>query len=140
LSKIQGRRIARGYVERLYANITEEGLPMISTSWLKARSILLVEALLLGGSACLCRIRGGHCLQLAAGLGILFSLVFAVTLFFLRVEEGESGEERASELLRKQRHDFLNHLQVIYGLLQLSKMERALEYIDGMLKGREGLP
>jgi hypothetical protein len=107
---------------------------MFSTSWLKARSILLVEALLLGAGVYLCRLRGGHCLQLAAVLGILFSLVFAVTLFILRVEEGDG--EGASEILRKQRHDFLNHLQVIYGLLQLHKTERALEYIEGMLKGR----
>lgn len=33
------------------------------------------------------------------------------------------------EVVRIQRHDFLNHLQVISGLLQLNKADRAREYI-----------
>jgi hypothetical protein len=33
-------------------------------------------------------------------------------------------------LLKRQRHDFLNHLQVISALAQLNKPERILEYID----------
>lgn len=33
------------------------------------------------------------------------------------------------DVLRVQRHDFLNHLQVISGLIQLKKYERAGEYI-----------
>jgi hypothetical protein len=36
------------------------------------------------------------------------------------------------ELISEQRHDFLNHLQVISGLLQLNKGERAREYIRGV--------
>lgn len=52
------------------------------------------------------------------------------------------------EVLRVQRHDFMNHLQVISGLLQLKKYDRAAEYIkevaektaqDGML-GRLNCP
>lgn len=34
------------------------------------------------------------------------------------------------DILRLQRHDFMNHLQVISGLLQLKKPERAHEYIN----------
>lgn len=34
------------------------------------------------------------------------------------------------EIIQVQRHDFLNHLQVISGLLQLNKVERAREYIN----------
>lgn len=37
--------------------------------------------------------------------------------------------EEIMNLLRVQRHDFLNHLQVIMGLLQLNKPDRALAYI-----------
>ncbi len=33
-------------------------------------------------------------------------------------------------LLRKQRHDFINHVQVIYAYLQMNKQEKAEEYID----------
>ncbi len=36
--------------------------------------------------------------------------------------------------LRRQRHDFLNHLQVIYALVQLGKTQRALDYIDELAK------
>lgn len=34
------------------------------------------------------------------------------------------------EIVQVQRHDFLNHLQVISGLLQLNKVERVQEYIS----------
>lgn len=37
--------------------------------------------------------------------------------------------ERIMELISVQRHDFLNHLQVISGLLQLNRGEQAREYI-----------
>jgi len=38
--------------------------------------------------------------------------------------------EKFLEIVQVQRHDFLNHLQVISGLLQLNKVERALEYVS----------
>lgn len=34
------------------------------------------------------------------------------------------------KLLRIQRHDFLNHLQVIHALIQLGRGEKALQYIE----------
>lgn len=42
-----------------------------------------------------------------------------------------AGEDltRALELLRGQRHSFMNHLQVIQGWLQLDKSERAVQHI-----------
>ncbi|HEY8890364.1 MAG TPA: Spo0B domain-containing protein [Clostridium sp.] len=40
-------------------------------------------------------------------------------------------------LLRKQRHDFMNNLQVIYGYLQMKRPECALEYIDKLSKENE---
>ena len=35
-----------------------------------------------------------------------------------------------SKLLRIQRHDFLNHLQVIHAMIQLGRNEKALQYIE----------
>lgn len=32
--------------------------------------------------------------------------------------------------LSKQRHDFLNHLQVVYAYVQIGKADRALQYMD----------
>lgn len=36
----------------------------------------------------------------------------------------------ALHLLRRQRHSFLNHLQVISGWLQLNRPERAMQYLE----------
>ncbi|HWR41186.1 MAG TPA: Spo0B domain-containing protein [Patescibacteria group bacterium] len=40
------------------------------------------------------------------------------------------GDSEAIRLLRRQRHDFINHLQVVYTLLQLGRNEKALAYIQ----------
>lgn len=37
-------------------------------------------------------------------------------------------------LLRVQRHDFINHLQVIHAMLQLGRVEKALQYIEELAK------
>lgn len=37
-------------------------------------------------------------------------------------------------LLRVQRHDFINHLQVIHAMLQLGRGEKALQYIEELAK------
>ncbi len=37
--------------------------------------------------------------------------------------------EKFLRIIQAQRHDFLNHLQVVSGLLQLNKIDRAREYI-----------
>lgn len=43
-----------------------------------------------------------------------------------------SPDARELTLLRRQRHSFLNHLQVISGWLQLNQPERARKYLDGV--------
>jgi len=61
----------------------------------------------------------------------VFSLIFGLGLILLL--EGENNDRghwgRCLELCRQQRHDFLNHLQVILGWLQLGRPERAIAYI-----------
>lgn len=42
--------------------------------------------------------------------------------------------EAVTLALRRQRHDFINHLQVIYALAQLGKTQRVLDYIDELAK------
>lgn len=37
-------------------------------------------------------------------------------------------------LLKVQRHDFINHLQVIHAMLQLGRAEKALKYIEDLAK------
>ncbi len=37
-------------------------------------------------------------------------------------------------LLRVQRHDFINHIQVIHTMLQMGKIDRTLTYIENLAK------
>ena len=41
-------------------------------------------------------------------------------------------KEKLIEELRRQKHDFSNHLQTIYGMLQLNKLDEACEYINSL--------
>lgn len=52
------------------------------------------------------------------------------------MDEYSAGAE-TTRLLRLQRHDFLNHIQVIHALIQLGKNEKALQYIDDVIKSPE---
>lgn len=40
--------------------------------------------------------------------------------------------EEIIRYLREQRHDYMNHIQVIWGYLQLNRPEKAADYISGM--------
>ncbi|NLT94426.1 MAG: hypothetical protein GXW85_02655 [Clostridia bacterium] len=51
-------------------------------------------------------------------------------------------QELLEELLeanRHQRHDFLNHLQVIWGFLRIKKEERAVQYMQDVTEYLQGL-
>lgn len=41
---------------------------------------------------------------------------------------------KAAQLLSRQRHDYANHMQVIKGYLELGMPERALEYVDSVVR------
>lgn len=41
--------------------------------------------------------------------------------------------------LRKERHDFMNDIQIIYGYLQLNKKDEALKYINKMSKDNRNI-
>jgi sensor histidine kinase regulating citrate/malate metabolism len=38
------------------------------------------------------------------------------------------------KLLRAQRHDFINHIQVVHALLQLGRTEKAKAYLEELAK------
>ncbi len=40
-------------------------------------------------------------------------------------------------MLRAQRHDFVNHIQVVHALLQLGKIDRARDYLEGLAKNSD---
>ena len=46
---------------------------------------------------------------------------------------GEYCDE-LEKLLRAQRHDFINHIQVVHAMLQLGRVEKAMRYIEDLAK------
>ena len=42
--------------------------------------------------------------------------------------------DESKTLIKLQRHDFLNHIQVIQGFLQLGKPDKALNYIEKIIE------
>ena len=42
--------------------------------------------------------------------------------------------EKLNNTLRSQRHDYLNHLQVVYGLMQLEEYEELEKYLEPVYK------
>jgi sensor histidine kinase regulating citrate/malate metabolism len=43
------------------------------------------------------------------------------------------------QFLRVQQHDFMNHIQVIHGYLQLNKAHKAMEYIEDIIVQKQSL-
>lgn len=41
--------------------------------------------------------------------------------------------EEISRRLSHQRHDFLNHMQVVYSYIQIGKADKALRYLDDLV-------
>ncbi|WP_416829326.1 ATP-binding protein [Ectobacillus polymachus] len=78
----------------------------------------------------------------------IFALLLLSVFYFMqkwyriewKKEMGETEETYQQELrllnnsVRSLRHDYLNHLQVLYGLLQLKNYEKANEYMASLVK------
>lgn len=50
------------------------------------------------------------------------------------LQESIKNLEELNKTMRKQRHDYLNQMQVVYGLLDLGEAEEAKHYMDDILK------
>ena len=83
---------------------------------------------------------GNFYLLLSMGLMILSSLITILGLYFAnRVKNSSLVEsihnlEELNTTLRSQRHDYLNHIQVIYGLMELNEYEEAKKYLNPVFK------
>lgn len=79
-------------------------------------------------------------LYLAVGLMLFSSLITIFGLYFAGRYKNDNLEESIKNLedlnikLRTQRHDYLNHFQVIYGLMELDEYEEARKYIAPVFK------
>lgn len=61
---------------------------------------------------------------------MLLSKLFPTIYWWERDEQYTVKTNELLEYISVQRHDFLNHLQVISGLVQLNKSDRVRDYID----------
>ncbi|TYP57588.1 sensor kinase SpoOB-type protein [Thermosediminibacter litoriperuensis] len=110
---------------------------------LRGRWLICLTA---GGQLAVCLFLSGILIREGynAGIGIL-SAVLCVALFLGAVflvrgsSEIVAKEDWDSIFLcwRLQRHDFNNHLQIIYTMIQLGKSEKALEYINTIKRENE---
>ena len=79
---------------------------------------------------------GSISLYLVVGLALINSLVTVVSVVYgnrLRnnnLIEAMKNLEELNTTLRVQRHDYLNHLQVVYGLIELEEYEEAKKYME----------
>lgn len=77
---------------------------------------------------------------LSMGLMLFSSLITILGLYFagrykdVNMEESLQNLEDLNTTLRAQRHDYLNHFQVIYGLMELKEYEEAKQYLDPVFK------
>ncbi len=83
---------------------------------------------------------GEYIIFIAMGLMLLSSLVTLAGLYMaLRNKDNQFVEclqdlEELNTTLRAQRHDYLNHFQVIYGLMELEEYEEARKYLSPVFK------
>lgn len=79
-------------------------------------------------------------IYLSMGLMLFSSFITILGLYFasryknLNIEESLHDLEALNTTLRSQRHDYLNHFQVIYGLMELKEYEEAKKYLDPVFK------
>lgn len=79
-------------------------------------------------------------IYLTIGIMLLISLLTLMGLYTASRYQNDSYRESMKNLenlnlkLRAQRHDYMNHLQVIYGLLELGEYEDAREYMEPVFK------
>ncbi len=50
------------------------------------------------------------------------------------LEEANRRMDSLNMTLRAQRHDFMNHLQVVYGLMEMDEKQAAIEYLEDVYK------
>lgn len=73
---------------------------------------------------------------------VILMLCMGVLLFYYRrlkqhyeaLQESFENLEKLNSRLREQRHDYLNHLQVVYGLMELQEYEELENYLQPVYK------
>ena len=81
-----------------------------------------------------------HYIFLTMGMMLFNSFITILGLYFagkyknVNMVESIHDLEELNTTLRAQRHDYLNHIQVVYGLLELNEYEEAKKYLNPVFK------
>ncbi|MGN1148343.1 MAG: sensor histidine kinase [Lachnospiraceae bacterium] len=81
-----------------------------------------------------------HFAFLAMGCVLCTSLIQLAGLYMAwktnddRLQESIHNMEALNTTLRAQRHDYINHFQVVYGLMELGEYEEARKYLEPVFK------
>lgn len=82
-----------------------------------------------------------HIIYIFTALITLNAAINALAYYFLLYKKNKVGIietvknlEDLNRKLREQRHDYLNHIQVIYGLMELDEFDEAKKYIEPVYK------
>lgn len=70
------------------------------------------------------------------GLCIILLIIYAWKMkqHYISLRESYENLEQLNSNLRAQRHDYLNHLQVVYGLMELEEYEELKNYLQPVYK------
>jgi sensor histidine kinase regulating citrate/malate metabolism len=74
------------------------------------------------------------CVVLLAIIAALVLVYYRLYLRHRRLEIGYQNLEHLNTELRSQRHDYLNHIQVVYGLLELEEYDDLRRYLEPVYK------
>lgn len=116
-------------------NIKKITAALLTINILQFLSGMLIMAL--GGSKMQ---EGNIYIYLAEVLMLLSSLITIFGLYFAgryknnNMKESIRNLEELNTTLRSQRHDYLNHFQVIYGLMELNEFIEAKKYLEPVFK------
>lgn len=73
---------------------------------------------------------------LICGLCIILLIIYAWKMkqHYITLRESYENLEKLNSNLRAQRHDYLNHLQVVYGLMEMEEYEELKSYLQPVYK------
>lgn len=78
----------------------------------------------------------GFCAVAVCGLCIILLIIYAWKMkqHYISLRESYENLEKLNSNLRSQRHDYLNHLQVVYGLMEMEEYEELKAYLQPVYK------
>jgi hypothetical protein len=71
-------------------------------------------------------------IKIVLGLSVLLLIAEGLIAYYEICRNPDARWYKLLAAYRAQRHDFHNHLQIIYGMIQLKKYDRAISYINNI--------